>query len=258
MQRSEQLKKKYLGHLEKTHTPSAIRERLNQKPANNFLRDFIYGAIDGTVTTFAIVSGVNGAGLSDFIVIILGISNLLADGFSMAVSNYLGIKSEMEQLEKARSEEHLHIELYPEGEKEEIRQIFENKGFKGNDLENIVNVITSDVNRWVDTMIQEELGYPLSEPSPIKAGLVTFFSFLIIGFIPVISFVVNWVKKDLISDPFLLSIMLTAFAFFIIGALKSRFTNGKWYLSGMETLIMGSIAAAIAYFVGTLFKGIAF
>ena len=98
----------------------------------------------------------------------------------MGVSNYLGTRADIEQFEKAKKQEYEHIDAIPEGEKEEIRQIFAQKGFEGNVLEKIVDVITSDKKRWVDTMLTEEHGFSLNTPSPIKAGLTTFISFFLI------------------------------------------------------------------------------
>jgi VIT1/CCC1 family predicted Fe2+/Mn2+ transporter len=130
-----------------THTPERIRQRLQAPTTHSYLRDFVYGAIDGTVTTFAVVSAVAGAGLSTGVIIVLGVANLVGDGFSMAASNYLGTKTEEELREKARKMEEYHIAHSPQGEREEIRQIFAGKGFADEQLEHVVDVITADHRR---------------------------------------------------------------------------------------------------------------
>ena len=241
-------------HIE-SHSKDAIATRLAEGPQHSYLKDFIYGAIDGAVTTFAIVAGVAGAGLSNGVIIVLGLANLVADGFSMAVSNYLGTKAELQFRQKARKTEYEHIKLFPEGEKEEVRQIFANKGFKGDDLERVVEVITSDRERWVDSMLQDELGIPLESPNPLRAGAYTFIAFFVIGSIPLLSFLVNWFFPETNINPFSISILLTAIAFFIIGTAKAPFISQHWLVSGFETLGIGGIAAAIAYYIGHLLKG---
>lgn len=232
------------------HTRDAIASRLAEGPKHSYLKDFIYGAIDGAITTFAIVAGVAGAGLSNGVIIVLGLANLLADGFSMAVSNYLGTRAEHQQREHAREIEKRHIRLFPEGEKEEVRQIFYNKGFEGDDLERAVNVITSDMDRWVESMLQDELGIPLNGPNPVKAGAVTFIAFFCIGAIPLVSFLIDWFIPIQFIEPFYMSIFLTGMSFFIIGTIKSRFILERWLLAGIETLLIGGTAALIAYYVG--------
>lgn len=240
--------------LEASHTPEQVAARLKQKYAHSHVKDFVYGAIDGTVTTFAVVSGVAGAELSSRIVIIMGIANLLADGFSMAVSNYLGTRTETQLLEKTRQEELNQVNTFPDGEKEEIRQIYAQKGFTGDQLEDAVRTITGNQEQWVNTMLQEEFDLPLQGGVAWKAALSTFVAFLLVGSLPVFPFLWNWLTRYPFGNPFLWSTIFTGIAFFGVGAAKSRFVNHAWYKSGLETLLLGGGAAALSYGVGLLLK----
>ena len=247
-------KENFLHKLKLLHTPEAIQKRLLKGPRHSYLKDFIYGAIDGTVTTFAVIAGVAGAGLSNSVIIILGLCNLLADGFSMAASNYLGTRAELEQGTLSEKEERREIAVFPEGEREEIRQIFASKGFKGDELEKVVSVITSDNEVWLDTMMREELGVAKQITSPLKAAWATFFAFVTIGFFPLIPFITNYFFPYISMNLFTISIAITAFAFFVVGASKSCFTHKNWILSGLETLLVGGSAALLAFLVGTALK----
>lgn len=238
------------------HTPGAIRQRLGAKPPQSYLRDFIYGGIDGAVTTFAVVAGVQGAGMDSVVIIILGVANLVADGFSMAVSNFLGTRADQQLLAKARATEMRHIRTYPEGEREEIRQIFARKGFSGDELERIVNVITADERQWVDTMLREELGLTIEVRSHWKAAGATLVAFIIIGALPLVAFLMDELTPVQVADPFAVSAVLTGAAFFIIGALKSRFVDESWYRAGVQTLAIGGIAAVLAYGIGLMLSGL--
>ncbi len=243
--------------LEASHTREAIRARLEAGPTHSDLRDFIFGAIDGTVTTLAVVSGVSGAGLPAGVLLILGVANLVADGFSMGISNFLGTRAEQQQRANTRREEEYHIRTVPEGEREEIRQIFASKGFSGADLERVVQVITSDDERWVNVMLREEYGYPAGEVSPWRAGLVTYMGFMIAGLVPLLPFIYQAIVPGGLPQAFLWSIGLAGVVFFTIGALKSLFVEQRWYWAGLEILAIGGVAASLAYLVGAVLKGIA-
>jgi VIT1/CCC1 family predicted Fe2+/Mn2+ transporter len=248
---------RHLIDLKTSHTPAAIRERLRAGQRHSYLRDFVYGAIDGAVTTLAVVSGVAGAQLSTGIVVILGMANLIADGFSMAASNYLGTRAEEQLRERARQIEADEIERYPEGEREEIRQIAHSKGFTGPDLERAVEIITSDHKRWIETMLTDELGLSLNGPSPVRAAASTLVAFVVVGSIPLLPFIVQFIFPGAIGNPFRWCTVLTAAAFFAVGAAKSRFVDQRWYWAGLETLVVGGAAAALAYLIGIMLGGLA-
>lgn len=203
------------------------------------------------------VAGVEGADLSVSVVLILGGANLIADGFSMAVSNFLGLRAERQLLERARSEEERHVRLVPEGEREEVRQIFATKGFEGDDLERVVEVITADPDLWVSTMLSEELGLGGNEPSPLRAGATTLLAFVVVGAFPLLPFVLDAALPGGVSHPFAWSAAMTAIAFFSVGSLKARFVEQAWWRSGLETLAVGGAAAVLAFVVGALLKQVA-
>jgi VIT1/CCC1 family predicted Fe2+/Mn2+ transporter len=240
-----------MTELEHEHSYEAIAERL-ENVRHNYIRDFIYGGIDGSVTTFAVVSGVAGAELSTVVVLILGFANLIADGFSMAASNYLGTKAELDDYRRIERIEHRHIEIEPDGEREEIRQIYLKKGFEGDDLEQAVDLITSDRDIWVKTMLSEEYGLPAEIRSPRKAALSTFAAFTICGLIPLVPYLFAAAG----NAKFAMSSVLTGITFFLIGSLKSRWSTSSWLRSGLETLLVGGLAATLAYAVGMLIKNI--
>lgn len=232
------------------HDPESIRRRLADGPGAHYLRDFIYGGIDGAVTTFAVVSGVVGASLQPAVVIILGIANLLADGFSMAASNYSGTRAELDLRHHLVLVEKRHIETDPHGEREEIRQIFERKGFTGALLERIVEVITGERGRWIKTMLSEEYGLPMEDRSPLKAAAATFLAFLVCGTAPLVPYLFS------LEPRFSWSIGLTATVFFAIGSVRSRWSIYPWWQTGLSTFAIGSVAAGLAYLVGYVLRGL--
>ncbi len=221
-----------------------------------YLGEFVYGGIDGSVTTFAVVAGAAGAALDSQIVIILGFANLIADGFAMSVGSYLSTKSEKENYQKHEKIEYWEVDNLPEKEKEEIRDIYRAKGFEGEILETIVNTITADKDRWVDVMMKEELEMSEETKSPITMGGVTFLSFLLFGFIPLLVFVLDYFEIMETNAPlFLYSSILTGMVFILIGFLKALVNQTKVLRSILETFFLGAAAAALAYLVGDVLEG---
>jgi VIT1/CCC1 family predicted Fe2+/Mn2+ transporter len=196
-----------------------------------------------------VVAGSAGAGLESGIVIILGLANLVADGFSMSVGSYLSAKSERERYHKHKSIEYWEVDHLPESEKDEIREIYKSKGFEGDLLEQVVQKITEDKDRWVDVMMKEELEMAEERKSPLKMGLVTFISFFILGSIPLLVYILDFIFKPGLNL-FLISCLLTTLCFIGIGFLKSKVNHTGRVVSIVETVSLGGIAAVLAYFVG--------
>ena len=232
--------------LEHIHTREAIQERLARDDRGNYVRDWIYGGIDGTITTFAIVTGVVGADMPGGVVLVLGLANLIADGFAMGAGNYSATKADLDDHRRLLAIERKHIALEPSGEREEIRQIFAGKGFSGDELERIVDVITSDEDRWANTMAVEEYGLSPVVKSPIVAAFNTSAAFVVCGLVPLVSYLVAYRLSW--------SVAATGLVFFGIGAAKSRWSLAGWARSGAETLAIGMSAAGLSFCIGHALK----
>ncbi|MGY5143465.1 MAG: VIT1/CCC1 transporter family protein [Candidatus Nitrosopumilus sp. bin_32a] len=213
--------------------------------------DFIYGSIDGAVTTFAIVAGVMGASLPTTIILILGFANLFADGFSMAAANYQASKARNEFVEMKRKQEEWEIDNLEEQERDEIRDIYREKGFKDELLDDVVRTITSKRKVWIDTMMKEELGLIEDEKNPLDSSISTFVGFNLVGLIPLIPFMIFMIVGiELNSEAFVYSIVSVCFAFFLVGMIKGKIVKRSMLRAGINTLIIGGVAAVVAYLIG--------
>lgn len=245
------MKKNGSKSLAKEHLPHNVRKRLKMRPKSQNISDAVLGGIDGCVTTFAVVSGAFGAGFSSSVALVLGFANLLADGFSMAISNYESIKAQQEFVEEIRQTEEEHIERIPDGEREEIRQIFQKKGFSAEVLEQIVDTICQDRSLWIETMMTEEHGVQKSSLNPFKSAVTTFFAFVFVGSVPLLPFLFPALQMQ---EQFYLSALLAAVMFFSIGTLKSLVFSKPLFRSGLSTLLTGSAAAGLAFLTGYLLR----
>ena len=154
------------------------------------IEDFVYGATDGAVTTFAVVAGVVGASLSPSIVIILGFANLFADGFAMAAGNYLSTRSKLEYEERERKRQDKEIQDFPERKISEIKSIYAEKGFKEELLEKVTSVIIANRKVWTDILLREKTGIiDKKNEKPVFKAITTFVAFNLVGLIPLLPFI---------------------------------------------------------------------
>lgn len=221
------------------------------------IKSLIYGGLDGIITTFAVVAGVAGAELAAGIVLIMGFANLIADGISMAIGDYLSTQAENEVAAAERARESWEVETYPEGEKLEMVELYEAKGIPRDQAQTMVDILSEHKEAWIDVMMVEELGIIEADESPLRNALVTFVSFGAFGFIPLAAYVVARFVPLLEQYTFIVACFLTGATLFALGAQKVRITKRSWLRSGMEMLIIGGVAAAAAFGIGALLQGLA-
>jgi VIT1/CCC1 family predicted Fe2+/Mn2+ transporter len=238
--------------LEHEHTTEAIQKRIAAQNEHGMLGDFVLGAVDGAITTFAIVTGTAGAGLSAGVALVLGLANVLADGLSMAIGNYLKTRADQQMVGRYRRMEERHIDRVPDGERAEIREIFASKGFSGDVLDSIVETITSDRRRWVEVMLVEEWGLPAQIGSPVRAGTVTFVAFVLAGLVPLLPLMLSGRMGT--HQTFLISALATGITFVAIGAVRGYVADQRKLVTIIETTLTGGVAATVSFFVGSLLR----
>ncbi len=236
---------------------AAVAEEKHQHERGQYLKSAVYGGLDGIITTFAVVAGVAGAKLSAGIVLILGFANLIADGLSMAVGDYLSTKSELEFEKTERARERWEIENYPEGEKKEMVELYVEKGLPLEDARTVVDIFARHEETWIEVMMVEELGIVGTDESPLRNGIVTFLSFALFGLVPLLAYVLARMLPFLQFNTFFVACFLTAATLFALGAIKAGITGRNWVKSGLETLAVGGVAALAAFLVGRVLGGFA-
>jgi VIT1/CCC1 family predicted Fe2+/Mn2+ transporter len=241
------------------HTPEAIAKAAAEQhggAGSQYIGDMVLGGLDGIITTFAVVSGVAGAELGANVLLIMGMANLLADGFSMATGSFLSLKSEKEYYEKEKSRETWEVENFPKGEKQELLEIYRKQGYSETDAKRLVEIKTRDPHHWVETMMVEELGMLPDDRTPLRSALATFSAFILAGSIPLLVYLFGWIVPVAPTVEFFVSLGMSGVGLFLLGTAKVVVTHRNPLRSGLEMLIVGSLAAAVAYVVGIVLKGI--
>jgi vacuolar iron transporter family protein len=222
------------------------------------IRNVIYGVNDGLTATLGVLAGVGGANVDPRVVLIGGLSAMVASGVSMAGGAYLASKSQREVFEGQLAREAAEIEAMPELERAELVKIYRSKGLTPDEAKTIVGRITADKKVWLETQAREELGLDVAQfENPVREGLVAGVSTLIGGAIPVVGYLVG--RLLLVGTGSGFGALAVAFAFsaaflFLIGSARSFFTGKGGVRSGLEMLAVGTVVAAITYAVGLLFR----
>ncbi len=231
-------RREYTHHTERIHAV-----------AGTSLRDVMLGLNDGLVAAFAVLSGVAGAFTSGSIVVMAGLAEMLGGTVSMGLAAFASARAHLEFYRSEEQRERDEIRRWPEHERDEIRGIYRDKGFSGPLLDQIVSHITADPTRWRSVMMREELGFgaEVMEP-PLRSALTVGGAYLVGAAVPLLPY--------LFAEPslgILISALATIIALFVVGAAKTVLTARPWWRSGLESMLIGVVAAAVTYSVGRAF-----
>jgi VIT1/CCC1 family predicted Fe2+/Mn2+ transporter len=220
-------------------------------PGGGIVRELVFGANDGLVAAFAVVSGVYGADAPAHVVFLAGIAELIGGTIAMGLGGYLAVKSEREYYLAERDREEREVDLYPETERKEVREIFRAKGFSGDVLNKIVAHVTAERGRWIDTMMHDELGLSLDpHRMPLTAGAATGVAYAFGAAMPTLPY-----TALAPTTAFRASIVLTLATLFFVGAAKTVVTGRSWWRAGVEATVIGAAAAAATFAAGHLLAG---
>lgn len=237
--------------------------RKSTKSSNTFSIDgertkaIVYGGLDGIITTFAVVAGVAGASLEVGVILILGFANLFADGFSMAVGDFLSTRSE-DAYNRMRMNKIRDLFSTDRSEKKKrLYEMFTDEGFTDGESKKLIAIFEGNEEAAVRTSTLFQIGSLPENSNAISSAITTFFSFVVFGFIPLLIYVISTLSGGQITHHFLFSSLLTGATLFLLGAVKSVVTKQNWLTSGTEMLMIGGAAAMVAYYIGQILSGLA-
>ena len=214
------------------------------------LSDIILGGQDGLVNVLGVILGVAAATGDAYIIFVAGLAATFAESVSMAAVAYTSTLADADYYESEREREYRHIQEVPNLERDEIRGIYGEKGFSGDLLERIVETITANPDVWVAVMMSEELQLQhVDRKSALRSAIIVGIAAIIGSLIPLVPFLFVPVSIGI-----LLSISVSAFVLFIVGAIKARMTVGHPGKSGLEMAVIGTVSALIGYAVGALLR----
>jgi VIT1/CCC1 family predicted Fe2+/Mn2+ transporter len=212
--------------------------------ATDTVRDIVIGMSDGLTVPFALAAGISGAVAATGVVITAGLAEIAAGSIAMGLGGYLAARTDDEHYATERQREWEETETVPDVEKEEVAEVFRAYGLPEEQIIPLVETLSSNRQKWVDFMMRFELG--LEAPDPKRAGqsaLTIALSYIAGGFIPLSPYIL---QKDL-HTALLISVGVTLIALFLFGFFKGRFTGLNPLKSGAQTILVGGLAAAVAF-----------
>jgi len=250
------------GKHDTQNAASSNAEETWHQSEGGFLKPIIFGGLDGILTSFAIVAGAAGGGLSPEVVMILGFSNIFADALSMGVGEFLSSKANNEWILSERKREEWEMQNYPEGEVQEMIDIYKQKGMEHDDAKVVIETMAKYKDFFVDIMMAQELELQVPDEDhvqeSIREGVVMFLSFATFGAMPLLGYVIIPAAFPGLGNDslFTAACVVTGFVLFFLGSVKSKFANMNWFLSGLETLLLGGVCATVAFSIGFYVNGL--
>ncbi len=214
------------------------------------LSDIILGGQDGLVNVLGVILGIAAATGDAYLILVAGLAATFAESVSMAAVAYTSTIADADYYESEREREHRHIQEVPNLEREEIRNIYAEKGFSGELLEGIVETITASPDVWVAVMMSEEHQLqPVDRRTALRSAIIVGIAAIVGSLIPLVPFLFVPVSTGI-----LLSIGFSALVLFIVGVVKARMTVGHPGKSGLEMAVIGTVSALVGYAVGALLR----
>jgi VIT1/CCC1 family predicted Fe2+/Mn2+ transporter len=217
--------------------------------ANEMVRDIVIGMSDGLTVPFALAAGISGAGAATKIVVLAGLAEIAAGSIAMGLGGYLAARTDYEHYTTEQFRENWEIDHLPEREKEEVADVFRNYGMDDVHIHPIIEAMSNNRKQWLDFMMRFELGLEAPDPKRARISALTIgLSYIVGGFIPLSPYMlIHYLPTALV-----VSIIVTLIALFLFGYIKGSFTGTKPFRSGFQTVLVGGLAAGVAFLLARL------
>jgi VIT1/CCC1 family predicted Fe2+/Mn2+ transporter len=212
------------------------------------IREVVFGAQDGLLSTLALVTGVRGADATRFAILVAGFAGALSGTISMALGAYIATKSQRDVFANELENERRQLEARPHVEVIELADIFQAEGLDYESANIAAHAIATNQDVMLKTMAEKELGIPFEPPgSPLQDGATMGTSFVVGAAVPIVPYLFLGTTGGLV-----LSVLLTLGTLFVMGVVKARLAGEHWLRSGAEIAGLAGAAALLAYVVGTV------
>ena len=227
-------------------TPAAYDSGHHADVSGGWLRPAVFGAMDGLVTNIALIAGVGGGGVSVHNVILTGFAGLVAGAVSMGLGEYTSVRTQNDQVAHEVAKERAELERHPEVEAEELAGMWIARGLPEHLAREVAAELSKNVDEALRVHAQEELGVnPAEQPSPWTAAISSFLCFSAGALVPLLPYLFG-------ATVLWLALLVGGVGLFVAGALTARFTNKRWYVSGLRQLALGLAAAGLTFLIGKL------